>query len=457
MSEKFKDTAKQLVEELGGKENISQLTHCATRLRFVLKDDSIVDKEKVSAIPRVITMVASGGQTQVVIGNHVAEAYEELNKILDFDETTAQDAPNKKGGIVGRIIDVISGVFAPFLYTLAACGILQGILGCLDAFGLVDKESGVYIVLNFISWTAFQFLPVLIAITASKKFGMNTFNAVVCACALICKDYATLVENQEALDFLGIPMQLISYTSSVIPVILMVWAGSYVEKFFKKILPLVIRSLFSSMLTIAIMVPLTFLVLGPIGNLFAGALGDGYNFLYNLSPIVAGVLVGGLWEVLVIFGIHWGITPVTVGNYTNLGYDTFTGLQASAVFAQAGATFGVAIRTKNKELRREAAASGITAVFGITEPALYGVNLRLKKPMICACIAGAIGGGIAGGFNAVSWAYNMPGIATVPAYFQGGHEMQFIGFAISIVVAFVAGMILTMIVGFKDNAAIKEK
>lgn len=457
MANKFEETAKLLVKELGGKENISQLTHCATRLRFVLKDDSIVDKDKVSAVPRVITVINSGGQTQVVIGNHVQDAYKEVNKILGFSETENNVEAPKKMGVVSRIIDVISGVFAPFLYTLAACGILQGILSCFVAFGWIDKESGVYIVLNFVSWTAFQFLPVLIAITASKKFGMNTFTAVVIACALICKDYNALVEANTDINFLGIPLQLISYTSSVIPIILMVWVGSYLERFFNKILPLVIRNLFSTMMTIAIMVPLTLLVIGPIGNILATGVGNGYNYLYNLNPIVAGVIVGGFWEVLVIFGVHWGITPVTVGNYASLGYDTFSGLQASAVFAQAGATFGVAIRAKNKALKREAATSGVTAIFGITEPALYGVNLRLKKPMVCACIAGAIGGGIAGAFNAVSWSYNMPGFATIPAYFQAGHESQFIGFVISIAVSFIVGLVLTTIVGFKDKAAVKEK
>lgn len=206
------------------------------------------------------------------------------------------------------------------------------------------------------------------------------------------------------------------------------------------------------MFTIAIMVPLTLLAFGPIGNTIGGAIGGIYNTLYNLSPIVAGLVVGGLWEVLVIFGVHWGITPVTVGNYANLGYDTFTGLQASAVFSQAGATFGVFLKTKNKDMKGVSASAAITGLFGITEPAIYGVNLRLKKPMICGCIAGAVGGAIGGAFHAVSWSYNMPGIATLPAYFKAGHLTPFIGLVISIVVAFVLGALLTYIVGFEDEA-----
>ena len=448
----YHKTAMELLKELGGNDNITNVTHCATRLRFILKDESIVNKDKVAKIPGVITTVQAGGQFQVVIGNHVKDAYEHVIKMVTIDEEAAKGTGNKKVGIVSRIIDVISAIFAPFLYTLAACGILQGILGVLVALNAIDTAGGTYQILNFISWTAFTFLPVLIAVTASKKFGVNTFIALVIACALVCPDYIAMVNAAKPVYFLGMKVQLLSYTSSVIPIILSIWIASYVQKFFDKYLPIVIRNLFTPMFTIAIMVPLTLLAFGPIGNTIGGAIGGIYNTLYNLSPIVAGLVVGGLWEVLVIFGVHWGITPVTVGNYANLGYDTFTGLQASAVFSQAGATFGVFLKTKNKDMKGVSASAAITGLFGITEPAIYGVNLRLKKPMIYGCIAGAVGGAIGGAFHAVSWSYNMPGIATLPAYFKAGHLTPFIGLVISIVVAFVLGALLTYIVGFEDEA-----
>lgn len=260
-----------------------------------------------------------------------------------------------------------------------------------------------------------------------------------------------MVEADEAVYFLGIKVQLLSYTSSVIPIILSIWAASYVQKFFDKYLPIVIRNLFSPMFTIAIIVVATLLVFGPIGNMIGGAIGGAYNFLYGLSPIVAGIIVGGVWEILVIFGVHWGITLVTVGNYASLGYDTFTGLQASAVFAQAGAALGVFLKTKDKDMKGISLSAAITGLFGITEPAIYGVNLRLKKPMICGCIAGAIAGAVAGAFHAVSWGYNMPGIATIPAYFKSGYMEEFLGFLLSIVIAFALGTALTWIVGFKEN------
>lgn len=447
----YRITARELVKELGGDGNITNVTHCATRLRFILKDESIVDSAKVTKIPGVITTVQAGGQYQVVIGNHVKDAFDFVMELIHVDENEASTSANK-AGVFSRIIDIISSIFAPFLYTLAACGILQGILGIFVALNAIDTTGGTYQILNFVSWTAFTFLPVLISITASKKFGVNTYVAVVIACALVCPDYINMVNAGEPVYFLGMKVQLLSYTSSVIPIILAIWIASYVQKFFDKHLPIVVRNLFSPMFTITIMVPLTLLAFGPIGNTVGGAIGGAYNYLYGLSPIIAGIIVGGLWEVLVIFGVHWGITPVTVGNYAALGYDTFTGLQASAVFAQAGAALGVFLKTKDKDMKGVSLSAAVTGLFGITEPAIYGVNLRLKKPMICGCIAGAVAGAVAGGFNAVSWGYNMPGIATIPAYFKAGHMGQFLGFLLSIVIAFVLGVVLTWIVGFEDGA-----
>lgn len=446
----YQKTARELVKELGGDENISNVTHCATRLRFILKDESIVDSAKVSKIQGVITTVQAGGQYQIVIGNHVKDAFEYVMKLVTIDEKQT-GGTKQKVGLVSRLIDIISAIFAPFLYTLAACGILQGILGIFVALNAIDTAGGTYQILNFISWTAFTFLPVLIAVTASKKFNVNTYVALVIACALVCPDYINMVNAGEPVYFLGMRVQLLSYTSSVIPIILAIWVASYVQKFFDKYLPIVVRNLFSPMFTIVIMVPLTLLAFGPIGSTVGNAIGGVYNYLYGLSPIVAGMIVGGFWEVLVIFGVHWGITPVTVGNYANLGYDTFTGLQASAVFSQAGAALGVFFKTRDKDMKGVSLSAAITGLFGITEPAIYGVNLRLKKPMICGCIAGAVGGAVAGGFHAVSWGYNMPGIATLPAYFKAGHMTQFIGLLISVLVSFILGMILTMIVGFKED------
>ena len=490
MARDYNQIAKDIIKEIGGDENIISATHCATRLRLKLKDNGKANKSKVEKITGVITVVEAGGQFQVVIGNHVKDVYNEMAKILDLDKKPrGASEDGQKVGVMSKIIDVISSIFAPFLYSLAACGILQGVLSVLTAMGVLTTASGTYRILNFVSWTGFTFLPVLIAITASKKFNANTFVSVIVACALINPDFVNIMTARtvatlnsadpavrglmeaamnnpdmvkfmtdvlnipvtaHTLDFLGLPVQMLSYTSSVIPIILAIWVLSYIQRFFEKILPLVVRNLLTPMFCLIIIVPLTLLVFGPVGNAIGGSIGSVYNFLYNLSPIVAGAVVGGLWQILVVFGVHWGITPVTVGNYAALGYDTFTALQASAVFSQAGATFGVLLKTKNKELKNVSLSAGITALFGITEPATYGVTLRLKKPLICGCIAGAVGGAVAGSFRALSWGYNIPGIATLPAYFKEGYMTQFLGLLLSIVIAFVLGAVLTYIVGFED-------
>lgn len=488
MALNFAESAVEIVNLVGGSDNVINITHCATRLRFILKENGKVNKEQLKRVKGVITVIEAGGQLQVVIGNHVDAAYQEVLKLVNVEENGAVSAPNV--GLVSRLMDIISSIFAPFLYPLAACGILQGLLSLVTAIGWMDQASGAYRILNFLSWTGFTFLPVMVAFTAAKKFNVNPFTAVIAACALVSPDYMNMLTankimlansadpalqllmkeavsnpeiarilaevagvpvNAPALDFFGIPVKYLSYTASVIPIILMVWIMSYIQHACERVLPLVIRNLFTPMVCLAIMVPLTLLAFGPIGNAIGGAIGGIYNTLYDLSPVVAGFVVGALWMPLVTLGVHWGITPVTVGNYATLGYDTFTALQASAVFAMAGATFGVWLKSKDQEMKRVSLSAGLTALFGISEPALYGVALRLKKPMLCGCLAGAIGGSVAGFFNAVSWSYCLPGIAVLPVFFKEGHMPQFIGFLLSITVAFVLGAVLTWVVGFSER------
>lgn len=362
MALNYAQSAVEIVALIGGNDNVINVTHCATRLRFILKDGAKVNKDQLKRVKGVITVIEAGGQLQVVIGNHVGDAYQEVLKLVSVDENAPVSAPNV--GLVSRLMDIISSIFAPFLYPLAACGVLQGILSLVTALGWMDQASGAYRILNFVSWTGFTFLPVMVAFTAAKKFNVNPFTAVIAACALVSPDYMNMLTankillansadpalqqlmkeavgnpemvkilaevagvpvNAAPLDFFGIPVKYLSYTASVIPIILMVWIMSYIQHFFERILPLVIRNLFTPMFCIAIMVPLTLLAFGPIGNAIGGAIGGVYNTLYSLSPVIAGFVVGAVWMPLVTLGVHWGITPVTVGNYATLGYDTFTG------------------------------------------------------------------------------------------------------------------------------------
>lgn len=485
----YAHSAQEIIKFIGGNENVINVSHCATRLRFIIRNRDLVDKENLNRAMGVIAVIEASGQLQVVIGNHVGDTYREVISRVTVDENANISAPDT--GIISRLMDIISSIFAPFLYPLAACGVLQGIISLLAAMGWMDPASGTWRILNFISWTAFTFLPILVAFTAAKKFGVNPFTAVVAACALVNPDYLNiltankilladsadpvlqhlmkeavnqteisriLVEvagiplSSPALDFLGIPVKYLSYTSAVIPIILMVWIMSYVQRFFERLLPVVIRNLFTPLCCLAIVVPLTLLAFGPLGNTIGGAIGTIYNTLYDLSPAVAGFVVGAVWMPLVTLGVHWGITPVTVGNYATLGYDTFTALQASAVFAMAGATLGVWLKTKDSETKQVSLSAGVTALFGISEPAIYGVALRLKRPLICSCIAGGIGGSVAGFFQAVSWSYCLPGIAVLPVFFKEGHMPQFLGFLLSVALAFTLGAVLTYCSGFKTLA-----
>lgn len=306
MARDYNQIAKDIIREVGGDENIASATHCATRLRLKLKDTSKANKSKVEKIIGVITVVEAGGQFQVVIGNHVKDVYNEMSQILDLEGKPREDSgETQKIGIMSRIVDIISSIFAPFLYALAACGILQGVLSVLTAMGVLSTAGGTYRILNFVSWTGFTFLPVLIAITASKKFKANTYVSVIAACALVNPDFinmmtartvATLNSADPAikalmesamnnpdmvkfmtdvlgipvtsysLDFLGLPVQMLSYTSSVIPIILSVWILSYVQRFFEKVLPSVVKNLLTPMFCLVIIVPLTLLVFGPVGN-----------------------------------------------------------------------------------------------------------------------------------------------------------------------------------------------
>ena len=445
--------ALDIIDVVGGQKNIVNATRCATRLRLVLKETPEGAKEKVSALAGVITVVENNGQFQVVIGTHVGEVYDSVAEALHLDAST-QESEQPKQSIVNRIIATMSAVFAPFVYILAAAGLLQGALILITMAAPTFAETGTYEVLNFMSWTPFTFLPIFIAITASKHFKCNTYIAILCCCALVNQSWADIaarIADGDVVRFLGVKLSETTYTSTVLPPLLLVWVLSYLEHFIEKKLPDAAKPLLTPLICFVIMVPATIMVIGPASAITANAIANGYNALVAFAPALAGAIIGGLWQVVVIFGVHWGITPVVLANFDMNGCDTFQAFQTIAVVAQVAAAFGVFIKSRNKEFKGVALSAGVTGIFGITEPTIYGVTLRLKKPFICGCAGGAIGAVVLSFFHSAYYAYaGLPGLLTIVNAISKDAPMSFIGEALACVIASVITIVAIQIVGFDD-------
>lgn len=448
----YSKLASDILQEVGGEANIISATRCATRLRLELKETPKDAKSKISGMPGVITVAESGGQFQVVIGTHVGDVYDAFSKLVDLEQMNASGGA--KQGLLNRIIATMSAVFAPFVYILAAAGILQGILILVTMAVPSFADTGTYAVFSFMSWTPFSFLPVFIAVTASKHFKCNTYIALVCCCALINPSWAEMaarIAGGESIKFLFMNLSETTYTSSVLPPLLLVWVLSYLERFLEKHLPGTIKPLLTPLLCLVIMVPATMLVIGPISTITANGIANGYNYLASTVPALAGAIIGGLWQVVVIFGVHWGITPVNIANFEMHGYDSFQAFQTIAVVAQMGAAFGCYIKSKNKEFKGVAMSAGITGIFGITEPAIYGVTLRLKKPFICGCVSGAVGAIVMSFFHSMYYAYaGLPSLLTTVNAISKDHPMSFVGEIVGCGIAIIGSIILVQIVGFDD-------
>lgn len=455
----YEKLAVDIINAVGGKENIVKAARCATRLRLVLKETPKDANKKVSGLTGVITVVENNGQFQVVIGTHVGKVFDKVQTIVDLDDSSKDEAP--KGTILNRVIATMSAVFAPFIYILAAAGILQGCLILINMAYPSFQSTGTYEVLSFMSWAPFTFLPIFIAITASRHFKCNMFIAVACCASLVSptwSEIAARIAGGENISFLGIALAETTYTSSVLPPLFLVWILSYVEKFVEKSLPDVVKSLFTPLLCMIIMVPLTIVAIGPVSDNLATAIANGYNSLYNFAPALAAAVIGGLWQIVVIFGVHWGVTPMCLANYDMYGMDTFQAFQTMAVVAQMGAAFGVFLKAKKMETKNVSLSAGITGIFGITEPAIYGVTLKYKKPFICGCVAGALGAVVASFFNVAYYAYaGLPGLLTVVNAINPENPTSIMGMAIGCAIAVIGSIILVQIVGFgEESEEVKE-
>lgn len=459
LSVKNKELAKDILDIIGGNENVVKASHCATRLRIVLKRSIPNAKKQVSNLDGVVTVVENNGQFQVVIGNAVGSVFQEFEKLIDQNDNSNYDSQGQKESIVNRVIATMSAVFAPFIYVLAAAGILQGLLIIINLIIPSFKETGTFEVFNFISWAPFTFLPIFIALTASKHFNVNTYIAVACCAALVSPDLAGIIERigkGESFHFLGLPLSEKSYVSSVLPPLLLVWALSYVEKYLNKYIPEVVRQLFVPFFSIVIMVPLTLIIIGPLASGAAHGIASGFNTLVDVAPWLAGILIGTFWQVFVIFGVHWGVTPMVLANFEEYKSDAFQAFQTIAVIAQFGAVLGVFFKSKNAEIKKVSLSAGITGIFGITEPAMYGINLRFKKPFIIACISGGIGALVASFFNPKYYAYaGLPGPITIVNGYSGDNPTSIWGIVIGSIIAIVLPIILIQIFGYGEDTTDK--
>ncbi|MND49270.1 PTS system beta-glucoside-specific EIIBCA component [compost metagenome] len=461
----YQALAKDILAHVGGKENIVSLVHCATRLRFKLKENQKADAQGLKQNPGVIMVVESGGQFQVVIGNHVHDVWQAVRAEagLTDDTPVASDEQGDKGNLLGRLIDIVSGIFTPFLGVLAASGILKGLLALAVVCGWLSTDSGTYKIWFAASDALFFFFPLVLGYTAGKKFGGNPFITMVIGGALTHPMMIQAFEASQQVGavseaFMGIPVTWFNYSASVIPIILAAWVSCWLEKQSSKLLPSSMKNFFAPLICLVVTVPLTFLIIGPVATWLSQLLANGYQWIYVLAPWLAGAAMGALWQVCVIFGLHWGLVPLMINNLAVLGHDSMLPMLLPAVMGQVGAALGIFLRTRDARQKMIAGSSVTAGIFGITEPAVYGVNLPLRRPFIFGCVAGAVGGAIVGFSDTHVYSFGFANIFTVAQMIPpGGVNATLWGGIIGTLVALVLSCVMTLIAGFPKSAAQDEQ
>lgn len=450
MSQKYNDLAQKIVSLVGGKENINTVYHCQTRLRFKLKDESKADQDALNNMDSVAKCLISGGVFQVIIGTHVKDVFEEVEKIVGPLENKEQDQSEKKG-ILSVIIDFISGTFQPIIPALSGAGMVKAVLAILITFKIISTESQTYYILNFFADAVFYFLPMMLAYSEAQKLRCNPILAASVAGIMMHPNWNALVSAGKAVKlFEVIPFTLTTYTSTVIPVILVVLVQSYIEKYLEKWIPQAVKLVFVPMLTFLIMGPLALAVLGPIGSVLGGYLATFFKFLSTTAAWAPAVLIGGFLPIMVMFGLHNGVAPLGVMQMGELGYDSIFGPGCvCSNIAQATASSVVALRTKDKKMKQLATSGSITAYMGITEPTLYGVNLPKKYPLIASMIGGAAGGLYAGLTHTHRFATGSSGLPAVFLYIRNDTMTYFYNILIALVISFVVTAIVTYVLSLK--------
>ncbi|MCF0149635.1 MAG: PTS glucose transporter subunit IIA [Clostridium sp.] len=460
----YENLAKAILEKIGGKENVSNLTHCATRLRFNLNDNSKAKTAEIKNIKGVMGVVENGGQYQVIIGNDVNNVYKEIAKIAKLEnlkDNNSEEVDDRKP--IAKVIDTVTGIFTPILPAITAAGMMKAVLSLLTAFKLITTTSQSYQVINFMADAAFYFLPVLLANSAAKKFKCNQYLAMMLGGMLLHPTFVTMVntakETGTSLSVFGLPISLASYSSSVLPIILGVWFMSYVEPIADKVSPKAIKFFTKPLITAVVTGIVLLVVVGPLGYIISDKVGLGIKTIETYASWLVPTLLGGLTPLFVMTGTHYGLVPIGINNRMTMGYDTiiYPGMLASNV-SQGGAALAVALKTKDSEIKQLASSAGITGVCGITEPALYGVNLRFKTPLYSSMIGGAVGGLFLGLFRVCNYSGGSPGFLTLPSYIGGDSMMNFvyacIGAVISVAVSFATCLVLYK---DKEEEIVKEK
>ena len=454
---KYESLARQIVADVGGAQNINSVAHCITRLRFKLKDEGKANTEALKANPGVVTVMQSGGQYQVVIGNHVPDVYADVIELPGISTDSAAAAPSS-GNLFDRFIDLISGVFQPLLGVLAATGMIKGLLALLAFFQVLTPGSGTYEVLNAIGDCLFYFFPIFLGYTAAKKFKVAPFIGMAIGAALVYPNIAgllagepiftlfagSILETPVVSTFLRIPLIIpaSTYTSTVIPIIVAVALASPVEKWLKNHIHPIVKSFLVPFITLLIIIPLTFLIIGPIATWASQLIGAGFTAVYDLSPVIAGILLGALWQVLVMFGLHWGLIPIAIVNLSTVGMDPILALMFGTTFAQTGVVVAIAIKTKNMNLKSLTIPAIISGIFGVTEPAIYGITLPRKKTFISSCVAAGLVGGLIGIFGSKAFMLGGLGVFAYPSFINpNGPENFIVQQIIASLLAFVLGVI----------------
>lgn len=448
----WKETAKLITERVGGKSNIRGATYCTTRLRLTLADESLANDDAVSEVPGVISVVHASGQYQIIIGNRVPRVFQAMQELGILDQAAAPEPEKKKKSIPAAMMDAVLGSMTPVIPAVIGCAMMKVLLVLLPMLGVLTSESMTYQVLTVIGDGSFYFLPILVAASAARYFKANLFLSITIAGILIHPTLQTLFSSGDPVSLFGIPVTAANYPYSILPAIIMAWVLSKVEKAVDRITPAITKTFLDPMLIVLICAPIALWIVGPAGAIAGDALSGALVWIQeNLGWLAVGI-IGGIYPVLVLFGMHHVLTPIAIASLSSLGFETIVMVaQLGANLAQGGASMAVALRSKNKNMRQTAAAAGFSAlVAGITEPAMYGVTLRLKRPFIAVLIASFTSGCFAGLMQLKSFSTACPGLVTTIQYIEADRPISILYIALTCVIAIAVSFVLTLILGFRD-------